>query len=149
MNGEKSDSAIRAMKPANKAGQPAAEWVEAKAGGQGEHGHHTRTGHRTGRRCPRGWNVYGKAQGNVRRRRFTAASAPRHGRSAYGRRSMRQAASRTWCGWPKVGGLRGGTGGQPPGLARTGPSRSVTARMLQFALPSDPQRRCFPPGFGM
>ena len=33
MNGrEKSDSAIVAMKPANKAGQPAAEWVEPRAG---------------------------------------------------------------------------------------------------------------------
>ena len=33
MNGrEKSDSAIVAMKPANKAGQPAAEWVEQRGG---------------------------------------------------------------------------------------------------------------------
>ena len=29
---EKSDSAIVAVKPANKAGQPAAEWVEPRAG---------------------------------------------------------------------------------------------------------------------
>jgi RNA-directed DNA polymerase len=36
MNGpEKSDSAIVAMKPANKAGQPAAEWVEPRAGTKG------------------------------------------------------------------------------------------------------------------
>src|SRR5437899_10311637 len=36
MNGrEKSDSAIVAMKPANKAGQPAAEWVEERAGTKG------------------------------------------------------------------------------------------------------------------
>src|SRR5450631_2422326 len=36
MNGlEKSDSAIRAKKPANKAGQPAAEWVEQRAGTEG------------------------------------------------------------------------------------------------------------------
>src|SRR2546425_34714 len=36
MNGrEKSDSAIVAMKPANKAGQPAAEWVEQRAGTKG------------------------------------------------------------------------------------------------------------------
>ena len=32
---EKSDSAIVAMKPANKAGQPAAEWVEPRAGAEG------------------------------------------------------------------------------------------------------------------
>src|SRR6478752_1793998 len=36
MNGpEKSDSAIVAMKPANKAGQPSAEWVEPRAGTKG------------------------------------------------------------------------------------------------------------------
>jgi len=39
MNGrEKSDSAIVAMKPANKAGRPAAEWVEQRAGTKGNTG---------------------------------------------------------------------------------------------------------------
>lgn len=39
MNGlEKSDSAIRAKKPANKAGQPAAEWAEQRAGTEGNTG---------------------------------------------------------------------------------------------------------------
>lgn len=44
MNGpEKSDSAIVAMKPANKAGRPAAEWVEPRAGTKGNTGQpHTR-----------------------------------------------------------------------------------------------------------
>ena len=44
MNGpEKSDSAIRAMKPANKAGRPAAEWAEQRAGTKGNTGQpHTR-----------------------------------------------------------------------------------------------------------
>src|SRR6187551_3156432 len=44
MNGtEKSDSAIRAMRPANKAGQPAAEWAEQRAGTKGNAGQpHTR-----------------------------------------------------------------------------------------------------------
>ncbi len=44
MNGpEKSDSAIRAKKPANKAGQPAAERVEQRAGTKGNTGQpHTR-----------------------------------------------------------------------------------------------------------
>ena len=36
---EKSDSAIVAMKPANKAGQPAAERVEPRAGTKGNAGH--------------------------------------------------------------------------------------------------------------
>ena len=35
---EKSDPAVVAMKPANKAGQPAAEWVEPRAGTQGNTG---------------------------------------------------------------------------------------------------------------
>ena len=39
MNGaEKSDLAIIAMKPANKAGKPAAEWVEPRAGTKGNTG---------------------------------------------------------------------------------------------------------------
>ena len=44
MNGpEKSDSAIVAMKPANKVGRPAAEWVEPRAGTKGNTGQpHTR-----------------------------------------------------------------------------------------------------------
>ena len=44
MNGpEKSDSAIRAKKPANKAGSPAAERVEQRAGTKGNTGQsHTR-----------------------------------------------------------------------------------------------------------
>jgi RNA-directed DNA polymerase len=35
---EKSDSAIRAKKPANKAGQPVAEWAEQRAGTKGNTG---------------------------------------------------------------------------------------------------------------
>jgi RNA-directed DNA polymerase len=39
MNGrEKSDSAVVATKPANKAGKPAAEWVEPRAGTKGNTG---------------------------------------------------------------------------------------------------------------
>ena len=39
MNGpEKSDPAIVAMKPTNKAGRPAAEWVEPRAGTKGNAG---------------------------------------------------------------------------------------------------------------
>jgi len=35
---EKSDSAIVAVKPANKAGSPVAEWVEPRAGTKGNMG---------------------------------------------------------------------------------------------------------------
>lgn len=64
MNGrEKSDSAIVAMKPANKAGEPAAEWVEPR----GTRTSQTHAGRRTGQACHRGWNVYGKLQSSGRR----------------------------------------------------------------------------------
>jgi hypothetical protein len=56
MNGpEKSDSAILAMKPANKAGAPAAEWAERRAGTKGNAGHRTRDGLRAAVACHRGW----------------------------------------------------------------------------------------------
>ena len=43
MNGpEKSDSVVVAMKPANKVGQPAAEWAEPRTGPEGNTGR-TRT----------------------------------------------------------------------------------------------------------
>jgi hypothetical protein len=55
MNGpEKSDSAILAMKPANKAGAPAAEWAERRAGTKGNAGHRTRDGLRAAIACHRG-----------------------------------------------------------------------------------------------
>jgi len=56
MNGPgKSDSAIVAMKPANKAGAPAAEWAERRAGTKGNAGHRTRDGLRAAVACHRGW----------------------------------------------------------------------------------------------
>jgi hypothetical protein len=68
MNGrEKSDSAVVAMKPANKAGEPTAEWAEPRAGTKGTRVSHARTGRSTGQPCHRGWNVYGKLQDSGRR----------------------------------------------------------------------------------
>ncbi len=64
MNGtEKSDSAIVAVKPANKARQMAAEWVEPRAGTEGNTGKHTRDGLRAAVACHRGWTVYATPQG--------------------------------------------------------------------------------------
>src|ERR1700676_5190255 len=65
---EKSGPAIVAMKPANKAGQPAAEQGEPRAcpregGGQGPRGMRAskaRAGRRTGKACHRRWTAYGK-----------------------------------------------------------------------------------------
>ena len=65
MNGrEKSDPAIVAMKPTNKAGQPVAEPVERRAGPRGTRISKARAGRRTGKACPRRWTAYGsrKAQ---------------------------------------------------------------------------------------
>ena len=45
---EKSDSAIVAMKPANKAGKLAAEWAEPRAGAKGNAVMNTRSGLRAG-----------------------------------------------------------------------------------------------------
>ena len=95
MNGpEKSDSAIRATKPANKAGQPAAEWVEQRAGTKGNTGQS-----RTRRTQSREKRVTGagpctasckaEEEGEVH-----GAAAPRHCRSATGCILWRSSAGR-------------------------------------------------------
>ena len=73
MNGrEKSDSAIRAMKPANKAGQPAAEWVEQSAGTEGNAGQPRtrRAQNRSG--VPQGLERVRQAARQRKKERFTA-----------------------------------------------------------------------------
>src|SRR6266516_7731993 len=65
---EKSDPAIVAVKPTNKAGQPAAELVEPRAGPRGMCVSKARAGHSTGEPCHRRWSAYGKVQGKGRRR---------------------------------------------------------------------------------
>jgi hypothetical protein len=75
---EKSDPAIRAKKPANKAGEPAAERGGAKGGGQGEHGSATHVpGAVPGKRAtgtgPCTASSKGKEEGEVHR-----ALAPRY-----------------------------------------------------------------------
>jgi hypothetical protein len=52
---EKSDSAIVATRPANKAGRPAAEPVERRVGTEGNTASKARAGHRTGQACHRRW----------------------------------------------------------------------------------------------
>jgi hypothetical protein len=73
MNGlEKSDSAIRAKKPANKAGQPAAEWVEQRAGTKGNTGQPRtcRAQHRGG--VSQGLERVRKAARQRKKEKFTA-----------------------------------------------------------------------------
>ena len=50
---EKSDPAIVAVKPTNKAGQPAAELEEPRAGAEGNEISKARAGHGTGKPCHR------------------------------------------------------------------------------------------------
>jgi RNA-directed DNA polymerase len=73
MNGrEKSDPAVVAMKPANKAGQPAAEWVEPRTGAEGNAGQpHT---HRAQDRAsvPQGRERVRQAARQRKKERFTA-----------------------------------------------------------------------------
>jgi RNA-directed DNA polymerase len=65
----KSDSAIVAERPTNKAGRLAAEPEERRARRpRGTRCSKTRAGHRTGKACPRRWTAYGKWQVRGRRR---------------------------------------------------------------------------------
>jgi hypothetical protein len=93
--GEQSDLAIVAVKPANKTGQPDAEWVERRAcpgGGRGPgpremRDSNARAGHRTGQVCHRRWTAYGKLRRRGRRNgslRYSTMSMSR----CCGRRSM-------------------------------------------------------------
>ena len=61
--GEKSNSAIVARKPTNKAGRPAAEPVERRAETEGMRASNAHAGRSTGQACPRRWIAYGKPQG--------------------------------------------------------------------------------------
>jgi RNA-directed DNA polymerase len=56
---EKSDPSIVAQMSANKPGQPGAESAEPREGTEGN-ASNTRAGHRAGKACPRGSNVYEK-----------------------------------------------------------------------------------------
>jgi RNA-directed DNA polymerase len=73
MNGrEKSDSAILAMKPANKTGQPAAEWVERRAGTKGNTDQpHTRRA-QDRESVPQGLERVRQAARQRKKERFTA-----------------------------------------------------------------------------
>jgi RNA-directed DNA polymerase len=69
---ERSDSAVRAKKPANKAGRPAAEWVEQRAGTKGNAGQsHTRRTQSRGSVSP-GLDRVRHAARQRKKERFTA-----------------------------------------------------------------------------
>ena len=69
MNGRgKSDSAIVAERPTNKAGQPAAEPEERRAETEGNAVQQNTRRLRTGKACPRRWIAYDKQQDRERRK---------------------------------------------------------------------------------
>ena len=118
---EKSDPAIVAVKPANKAGQPAAESVEPRAGTKGN------AGQQSTRRAQNRESVSPGAgpctasrkaaeEGEVHR-----ALPPRQRRSAAGNRSWRSSAVPPRGGRADMAGLRGGSRAKPHGSARPGP----------------------------
>ena len=127
MNGpEKSDSAIVAVKPANKAGQPAAEWVEPRAGTEGNAGQPRTRRTQSRDSVSQGLDRVRQAARQRKKETVHRAAAPCDGRSAAGRVLGAQAPCGAWGGRADVAGLRGGPGGQPRGPARTGPSRQRT-----------------------
>ena len=73
MNGrEKSDSAIVAMKPANNAGEPAAEWVERRAGTKGNMGQSNTCRAQNRASVPQGLERVRQAARQRKKERFTA-----------------------------------------------------------------------------
>ena len=103
---EKSDSVIVAVKPTNKAEQPAAEqsakgqpqrsrWSEGR-GPRGMQNSKAPAGHRAGAACHRRWDAYGKLQRKGRRRgsprsSTTSASTCLNRRSTSSKRTLRRA----------------------------------------------------------
>jgi RNA-directed DNA polymerase len=142
MNGlEKSDAAIRAKKPANKAGQPAAEWVEQRAGTKGNTGQPRtcRAQHRGG--VSQGLERVRKAARQRKKEKFTAllhhvtVDQLREAFYALTRNAAPGVDDLRW------GGLRGGTGGKSPGLTRTGSTRSVPGTARQTTVYTEVRRK--------
>ncbi len=132
---EKSDPAVVASKPANKAGEPGAERVERRAGAEGNADqrstHRAQNRERVTQALGRGslppdlirWERRkAKEEGTVHR-----ASAPRQPRHVADGVLRAQAQRRPWRGWADLGGLRGRPRAKARGPARPGPPRSLSA----------------------
>ena len=112
MNGpEKSDSAIVAMKPANKAGQPAAEWVEPRAGTKGNTGQPRTRRTQSRGSVSQGLDRVRHAARQRKKEKFTALLHHVDGRSAAGCVPGAQAPCRARGGRGDMAGLRGGLEG--------------------------------------
>ena len=103
---EKSDPAIVAMKPTNKAGnRRRSRWSQGR-GPRGMRTSKARAGRRTGKACHRRWTAYGKLQGKGRRSGSPRSSTTSDS-TCCGWRSRAQAGCRAWRGRADVAGLRG------------------------------------------
>ena len=102
----KSDSAIVAAKPANKAGQPRrSRWSEGRRP-RGMRTNKARAGHRTGKACHRRWTAYDKPQGKGRRR-GSPRSSTTSASNCSGGVLCAQGGRGTRRRWGDVAGLRG------------------------------------------
>jgi len=75
---EKSDSAIVATKPPNKAGQPAAEAVERRAEAKENANDAARAGHSAGKACPWCRSAYGRPRPAVKHPRWEPYAGKLH-----------------------------------------------------------------------
>ena len=126
---EKSDSAVVAVKPPNKAGSPAAEAVEPRAGTKGnadqQSTHRTQTRERVTQALNRTASRKAKEEGAVHR-----ASPPCQRRHALDGVPRAQTQSRRRCRRRDMAGLRGGPRAQSRGPPRKGPPGSVLASTI-------------------
>ena len=127
---EKSDPAIVAKKPTNKAGRPAAEPVERRAGAKGNADQQSTRRAQDRESVSQALDRIRQAARQRKKEKFTALfhhiSIPML-RTAFYRAQARSRARR---GWTDVAGLRGRPRSQDRGPARTGPSRSVSGATI-------------------
>ena len=139
---EKSDPAIVATKPTNKAGRPAgSRWSQGR-GPRGTRASKARAGRRTGKACPRRWSAYGKRQGRGRRNGYRAPPPRRH-RPAPDGVLRPPARRRSRRGRADLAGLRGRPRAQARGPARPGPAgayRALPSRRRYIPKPDGRQR---------
>src|SRR5438128_12039410 len=149
MNGrEKSDSAIVAMKPADKAGQPAAEWVEQRAGTKGNAGQPRtrRAQNRSG--VSQGLERVRQAARQRKKEKFTAllhhvtTDLLREAFYALKRKAAPGVDGLTWQDY------EAGLDDNSPGLARTSPPRSVPGTTCEATVHTEAGRETAPTGDG-
>ena len=141
---EKSDSAIVAVKPANKAGRPLrSRWSEGR-GPRGMRASKARAGHRTGKACHRRWTAYGKSQRQRKKERFTALFHHISIDLLEAGVLRTQGERRARCGWADVEGLRGRPRAQARGPACSGPSGSVSGAAVPAGVHTQAGRTAAP-----